>query len=171
MAPSLPFMMRLARDLLNAESDIDQAETNLKVLCERARVLREETLVCAMQELDVQSLTLSDGGSISLKQAVYASIPKDRRDEAYTWLEEHKHGGIIKTEVTAVFGKNELKAANLLRTLCEEHNWDAEMSRTVHAGTLKAWVKAELEAGRSMPVDLFGVRSVTEANVKGIAHG
>ncbi len=116
MAPSLPFMMRLARDLLNAESDIDQAETNLKVLCERARVLREETLVCAMQELDVQSLTLSDGGSISLKPAVYASIPKDRRDEA------NKHGSIVKTEVTAVFGKNELKAANLLRTLCEEHH-------------------------------------------------
>ena len=170
MAPNLQLMMRLARDLLTAESDIDQAETNLKALCERARVLREETLVCAMQELDVQSLTLSDGGSITLKQSVYASIPKDRRDEAYAWLEAHKHGGIIKTEVTAVFGKNELKEAKLLSALCKKHNWDAEMARTVHASTLKAWVKAELEAGRSMPVGLFGVRSVTEANVKGIAQ-
>ena len=111
MSISLDDMAALARALLDADQEVDNAEQELKDAKERARVLREETIPSAMQELGLEELKLNTGQKLSIKQEVYASIPAANKGQAYDWLNDHGFGGLIKVEVTTQFGKGEQEEA------------------------------------------------------------
>ena len=168
MPYSLDDMMKLARSLLAAEQAEQKAEQALKDAAALTRTIREETLPCAMQELGVEKLTLKNGAVLTLKPEVYCAIPKDSQDEAFAWLIKHKHGGLIKTEVSALFGKGQLKQANAMLKLLRKAKANPEWTRSVHAGTLKAFLREQIEAKQPIPMSLFGARSVFEVTVKGL---
>lgn len=156
----------LAHALVHAERDVEQQEQRLKESKEHARVLREETLPAAMQEIGLSKVVLDSGETIDVKQDVYLSVPADRREEAYGWLDEHGFGGMIKTEVKALFGKGEAEEAAALAERMQEQGLDVLLKRDVHAQTLKAWAREQLAAGAELPMDLFGARPVWTAKVK-----
>ena len=141
-------MAEAARLLLQAEEDTAAAEQALKDKKEAERKLREETIPGMFAELGVEKLVLSDGSTFTCKQEVYASIPADRREEAYAWCERNGFGGIIKTEVVVPFGKGELeKAQELMDNLISELGIDnAVIDRSIHAQTLKAFLKERILA-------------------------
>lgn len=163
---SMDELSSLAHALTEADRAVEAAEEELKRRKEFARVLREETLPCAMQELNLTNITLSTGEKIGMKQEVYVSIPVARKEEAFSWLESNGFGGLIKTVVSLQFGKGELQAA---QDTCDQLNvlgFDPEMKRDVNAQTLKAWAREQLTEGREFPMDLFGARPVWTATVK-----
>lgn len=165
MTISLDQMAALVRALVDADERVEQADSALKAATERARTLREETIPSAMQELGLEELKLETGEKLSIKQDVYASIPAAKKDQAFLWLEENGFGGLIKVEVAADFRKGEADAALVLFHELQERGLQAALNQSVHAQTLKAFLREQLAAGTNVPLDLFGARPVWTAKL------
>jgi len=169
-----------AQMLVNAEKKTAETEKALKEAKEKERLLREETLPGMMQELGVTKMALTDGNEITVAQEVYASVPADRKELAWSWLETNNFGGLIKTEVQVAFGKGELEdARKLLDDLATIGITNGTISRDVHPQTLKAFLKEQLANPKTelteeeqllgmslLNLELFGARPVLTAKVK-----
>jgi len=158
-------MTALARALLDADASVEDAEANLKAAKERARILREETIPSAMQELGLEEIKLDTGQKLSVKQDVYAAIPTGQKEQAFTWLEQNGFGGLIKVEVTADYRKGEADAALQLFQELQERGLQVEFGQSVHAQTLKAFLREQLANGTNVPLDIFGARPVWTAKI------
>lgn len=158
-------MAELARALVEADTGVDEAEGALKDAKERARVLREETIPAAMQEMGLEEVKLETGQKISIKQDVYASVPAASKGQAYDWLNEHGFGGLIKVEVSTTFAKGEQEQAIQLHKQLAEQGLQPDLDQSVHAQTLKAFLREQIAAGNNIPLDLFGARPVWTAKI------
>lgn len=166
MTISLDEMSSLASALVDADVGIEQAEEALKQAKERARVLREETIPSAMQELGLESLVLSTGQKLSVQQEVYASIPSGGKPAAFQWLNDNGFGGLIKVEVSTLFGKGEQESAVELYKELTGRGLEMDLQENVHAQTLKAFLKEQLAKGNAdLPLELFGARAVFCAKI------
>jgi hypothetical protein len=162
---TLDAMTGLARALMDADSGVDQAELALTIAKEKARILREETIPGAMQELGLKNLTLSTGQHLKLVQEVYASIPAANKPAAYKWLNDNNFGGLIKVNVVTSFGKGERDNALEFCHELQEEGKEAAFEEGIHSQTLKAFLKEQLAAGTKIPLDLFGARPVLTAKL------
>lgn len=156
----------IASNLLELERQATAQEEALSVLNARIRNIKEESIPCAMLELGLESITLSTGEKLTVFQEVYASIPAGNRERAYEWLTENGFGGLIKTSVDAEFGKGEFERAEAAFNMLCDAGIKAEMSRTVHAQTLKAFIREQLSAGTDIDLELFGCRPTWTTKIK-----
>ena len=113
---SLKEMADLCAEQVALEEEMEQLAEQLKAKATAARKLSQEIIPARMSELGLESLTLSDGSSIKIKQLVHASIPVKYREEAFDWLREHGPGDIIKNQVSATFGKGRIQLLQILLT-------------------------------------------------------
>jgi hypothetical protein len=164
---SLTEMAELARALRDAQADVELLEAKLKEQKEYARVLREETLPGAMQELGLAELKLDTGETITITDDVYASIPADKKPAAFDWLEDHGFGGLIKTEVGVMFGKGEMDKATEVYDALAGQGMEPKFIRDVHPQTLRAFLREQMRAGNPVPLNLFGARPVFTTKLKG----
>lgn len=162
---TLDAMTGLARALLDADEAVGLAEADLKTKVETARVLREETIPGAMQELGLTQIKLSTGQTVDLKSVVYASIPAANKEEAFAWLAEHGFDGLIKTDVSITWGREALKNAVAFFKRIRKKQPQAELIQAIHPQTLKAFVGEQLAKGAELPMDTFGARAVFEARI------
>jgi hypothetical protein len=166
MPISLDEMSALARALVDADEATKEAELALKHAKEAARILREETIPSAMQELGVEELKLSTGQKITIAQEVYASIPAPMKDEAMNWLEDNGFAGLIKVAVATQYGKGEIESAKELFHELQERGISCKFDESVHPMTLKAFLKEQISNGNNVPMELFGARPVWTAKIK-----
>lgn len=163
---SLDKMTTLARTLLGFDEAIERKELELKNAKERARTLREETIPSAMQELGLEKLTLSTGQEITIKQDVYASIPKSDKEKAFQWLQDNGFGGLIKLDVNTKFNREDgLAAADLYNELSAK-GLVTSLTQNVNTQTLKAFLREQISKGANIPLDLFGARPVWTTKIK-----
>ena len=90
----------------NIIDEIDTAEKHLKALKTEKRRLEFEAIPEVMDEMGVERVDVGDA-TVSLKSFVSASIPVDRREEAFNWLRERNLDDIIKNDVIISFGRNQ----------------------------------------------------------------
>ncbi len=129
--------------------------------------LREESVPMAMMELGVKEFTLTTGEKVTIKQDVYASIPVANRDAAFEWLDKHGFGGLLKTSITANFGRGEEEEVKRAVDALTSIGVTVMEKQDVNAMTLKAWLREQLEEGnKELDLDLFGARPVWVASVK-----
>lgn len=164
-AVDLSEISQLARLLVDYDREVEAAEEALRKVKENARRVREEALPSAMESVGLTTIKLASGEKVEVKPEVYCSIPVDGREKAYRWLEDNGFGSLIKTEVSMSFGRNERERAQKLAASLMEQGYPAEMAMSVHAQTLKAIIKEQLEAAKPIPLDLFGARPVSVAKV------
>ena len=120
-----------------------------------------------MREAELSELKLTDGTQVKLGEKVQASISEANRAAAHKWLVDNGFGGIIKTQVAVAFPADQNEAARSLSLeLAEAYGNAVEVKDTVHATTLKSFVTEQLEGGRAIPMDLFGVFTFSEVKVK-----
>ena len=169
MIPSNQSIKQIA-ELANKQVDLIQkianTESSLKELQEDLRQVAEVDLPAAMFEAGVAAFTLENGMKVSTKEDVFAAIPKGSEETAYAWLGENGYGGIIKHVVSASFGKEEDSRAQEFVKAAQELGLQTEDKRTIHASTLKAFVKEQLQQGKNIPLELFGAFQITKATVK-----
>ena len=154
-----------ARELRQQAADLEQLA---KALGEQARIIEENELPDAMDEIGVASLTLEDGTVLRIKSVVAGSIPSKYKEQALAWLVAQGHGELIKTDITlTVPRKDREKVPELLQQL-QPLGYTLEVGEGVHAQTLAAWVreyldtdaertKAGLPALPVLPLDLLGI--------------
>lgn len=151
------------------EDEVATMEILLKDKKRKLLDIEQRELPEAMDKVGLAEFKTKNGTKVSVKQFYNASIPADRKDEALDWLEVNDHGGIIKTNVAVSFGKGEREAADAFLRFARgfnEHPVDPEMTRGVHAQTLKAFVREMMESGASIPLDMFGVHMGRKAVIK-----
>ena len=161
----LRLVSELAQRQLELEQELERAEDEVKRVKAELDQVRQVELPNALSELGVESWTLTNGFSITSKPKYFASIPKDRKDEAFAWLEEHNLDAVIKNVVSAEFGKGENDLAVQAVQELVSLGFRPQKEMSVHPMTLKSLVKDLIERGVEFPMDLFGAGVVLEAKI------
>jgi regulator of replication initiation timing len=148
-------LSQLVRSLRNIEQQIEDAENHIKSLKQEKHRLSVENIPALMDEMGVERLDV-DGLTVERKMIVSASIPKDRKDEAFSWLRENGLDDIIKNDVTCSFGKGQDNSAKNVIAILQEAGFDPATKTHVHPSTLKAFVKERITDGKPIDLDMFG---------------
>jgi hypothetical protein len=143
--------------LRDLEDHIKVVEENLKQLKKQADTLSGEVIPTMMTEMNISTMKLADGSAIEVKPVYGASIPADKKEEAFNWLRENGLGDLIKNEVTVSFGRNEDNKAADYAVLAQGQGYQPTQKLKVEPMTLKALVRERVEKGLDMPSDLFNV--------------
>lgn len=156
----------LAAAYTDLDEEIKDAETHLKILKERARQIAEVQLPNAMAEIGVAKFTLTDGSEVSVKPFYSAKISEDKREECFTWLQDHGHEALIKEEVVLTFNRGEHEKAEEFKTQLDQQGMEYSGKMGVHSQTLTAFVKEQVESGAEFPLELFNVYIGQIAKIK-----
>ena len=143
--------------LRDLEDKIKIAEENLKQLKKQEDLLSGEIIPTMMTEMNISTLKLADGSAIEVKPIYGASIPADKKEEAFNWLRKEGLGDLIKNEVTVSFGRNEDNKAAEYAVLAQGQGYQPTQKLKVEPMTLKALVRERIESGKDRPSDLFNV--------------
>tara|TARA_A100001201_G_scaffold92345_1_gene80453 strand:- start:6655 stop:7218 length:564 start_codon:yes stop_codon:yes gene_type:complete len=143
--------------LKSLEDKLKKAESDLKKLKQEADALSNDIIPTMMTEMNISTIKLADGTAVEVKPVYGASIPLDKKEEAYNWLRSNGLGDLIKNEVTVSFGRNEDNKAMAYATLAQGQGYQPVQKLKVEPMTLKALVRERLESGKEMPTDLFNV--------------
>ena len=166
-ADALRQLMGLCAIAAELGVEVEAADANLKAKKAALRAVLEEDIPQFMTELGVTEIRLESGEKIKIADDVQASITEATEVEAYRWLEEKGFGGLIKTNVSIQFGRDQLEAAKALADRLEAEGLDPEFKRSVHWQTLRAFLKEQLAAAAEIPLDLFNARPVKVAKITG----
>lgn len=150
-----------AEEMIRLEEEVRLREERLSEAKAKLRQVQENDLPDLMMELGLRNFTLATGEKIQIKEFVNASLSKERKAEAMSWLKENGAADLIKSEVTVAFGKGHEEEA---RALAEQIKGVVETS--VHSMTLSAWVKEQFEKGMSIPEELISVYAGRKATFK-----
>lgn len=157
-------MCKRYNDLLRQRK---QLEADLKEMNKQIREYEMEHLPNVLENFGLVELTLKDGTKIAVTEEVYAHISKRNEAAALQWLRDNDYGDLVKNEVRVSFGRGEDAKAERLKSLLERQGYnDFSQRETVHAQTLKKFVRDAVESGEKIPYDLFGVQIVKKAEVK-----
>jgi hypothetical protein len=179
--PELPAdQLRLIRNtiatLRDEERRLEQQTSEAEATAKRITDLAEKYLPDMLDQVGLRRLTLeadATGPAVDAKLENYyraniaASWPEAKREDAFKWLEENGHGDLIKIEVTVSFSREQAEMAkefyqSLLLPV------QATMRKTVHAGTLKAWLREQVESQRPLPpLELIGGAMGRTVKLKG----
>ena len=143
--------------LQELEAELLVKEQEYKEMKRKVELVSSEVIPTMMQEMNISTLKLADGTSVEVKPVYGASIPADKKEEAYKWLRENGLGDLIKNEVTVAFGRSEDNKAQQYAVLAQGQGYEPIQKLKVEPMTLKALVRERVEAGKEMPTDLFNV--------------
>ena len=155
----------LVRRYNEKQQQIEETENYLKGLKEEKQRIAFEQIPMLMDEMGIERIDV-DGAIVKLKSFVSASIPADRKQEAFNWLREHGHEGIIKNEIVVSFGKGEDNVAGDVMYQLEEKGYHPEQKTHIHSMTLKGFIREQVEKGNNIDLDLFGASVGRTAEVK-----
>lgn len=151
---------KLADEMHALDKKIAEAELKTKQLRETHRQISEEQLPELFEQVGMKELKTRSGLPLKLKNKVFTNISKGRKPIAIAWLDDNGQGGMVKRSVIIDFDKTqEDKVEALLRLIGK--GWPNNRTELdVHASTVKAFVKRQLEEGKVIPLDIFGVHCV-----------
>ena len=119
-----------------------------------------------LSEIGLSPLKLTDGSTVDVKPTYSSNISVSNREKAFQWLLENGLGDIIKHELSVSFGRNEDNKAADYAALAEERGFQPTQKLKVEPMTLKALVRERLEAGKSMPTEIFNVFVGNKTTIK-----
>lgn len=82
-------------------SDKEAVEETLKVINKEFDYLRLSLIPKIFEDRGISNMKLDGIGRVGLTADIYASIPADKREEAYQWLSDTGHGDLIGSTVNA----------------------------------------------------------------------
>lgn len=148
---SLGRLTTLAEDAAELSRRIIAAEAEIDSMTKERRRLTEQVLPSLMDEAGLSSLTLTDGATMTRGEQVYASIAKDRANEAAAWLVENGYSALVKDSISISFDKGDVKLSAKVVTMLTKAKIGFERRSAVHPQTLVAFVKESLTQGRKLP--------------------
>ena len=94
-------LLELATAQKEAKTAIDEMAKVKTSWQKRFDHLRMNLIPEKMEEEGINKVDFDGIGRVATQGNIYASIIKDRKEEAYTWLEDNGHGALIKGTVNA----------------------------------------------------------------------
>ena len=155
----------LVRRLNEKQEQIDETEKYLKELKAEKQRIAFEHIPMLMDEMAIERIDV-DGLTVKLKPFVSASIPADRKQDAFNWLREHGLDDIIKNDIIVSFGRGQDNQAGDVMYDLEQKGFHPEQKTHIHSMTLKAFVRERVEKGLPIDLDMFGAFVARTAEVK-----
>jgi len=143
--------------LLNVQKEVEELEEALKKKKAEETFLSEQEIPNRMQEAGLSMLKLTDGSVVEIKPFYAAKIPATKTEEAFKWLRDNGHDAMIKNNVSLTFGKSEDNIAKSLVDELRQKGHNVKQVEKVEPMTLKGFVREQIQSGKSVPNDLFGV--------------
>ena len=150
----------LAKQIKNLRTLEDEVKADEKALKDKQKELERisgEVIPTMLTEMGLSSLKLADGSAVDVKPYYAANISLKNREAAYNWLRSNGLGDIIKNEITVSFGRDEDNKAAQYANLAKGQGFQPTQKLKVEPMTLKALVRERIEAGKTMPMDIFNV--------------
>lgn len=144
----------------------EQKEAELDAINQEIKQLSEVSIPCVLDELGVKTITLTSGEKITCELVIKASIPKDRADEAFKWLEDHGFQDLIKTTIKLQYDRGNHQTAAAVYNSLLSNGINATMDTSVNPRTLAAFAKEQLSTGHNLPFDLLGIYQFNRTNIK-----
>jgi len=133
-------LSRLAEQLADADKFVAKLEEELRQAKMRVTDISERAIPDLMDELGVAEFTTTNGFKITIRSTVRASIPLANRAEAYQWLEENGHGGLLKRTVSVAFNRDQQDDVCALRNELEDKFENVKEDCKVEPSTLRRTV-------------------------------
>jgi len=146
----------LASKIIQMENKVSFLEEELKSSKKQLLELTDQDLPAAMEEINMESFTLSDGSEVKVVPTYGGTIRADDRPQAHQWLRENGYGDIVKNTISANFGMGEDNLAKDFYQSALDRGFQVDKKEAVHPMTLKSFVKEMTENGSEFPSDLFG---------------
>ena len=146
----------LASKIIQMENKVKFLEEELKTSKKELLELTDQDLPAAMEEINMESFTLSDGSEVKVIPTYGGTIRADDRPQAHQWLRENGYGDIVKNTISANFGMGEDNLAKDFYQSALDRGFQVDKKEAVHPMTLKSFVKEMTENGSEFPSDLFG---------------
>jgi hypothetical protein len=165
---SLARLIDMSKELLKMEELVEQAEEDLKAMKSSLQLLRTGRIPDMMNEIGISSITVDDR-VIEVSDFVSGSLPKDpeKRARAIAWLDSVGAGGLLKTEVTVEFGRNQHNEALSLAGELREKGHAMDVTSNVAPQTLLKFARDKLKAGEPIDFEALGLYTGKIAKVKG----
>jgi hypothetical protein len=157
----------LARKIKQQQEKVERLDRELKDEKQNLLKLTDEDLPSTMADLGLSKFSLDDGSTVEVKPTYGASILVKDRPAAYDWLRDNGFDDIIKNIVSCQFGRGEDDQASAFHAFASQQGYPTSQNESIHAGTLKAFVKERIEAGEDFPHQLFGAYVGQRAIIKG----
>lgn len=172
IAPSEDNMARLLR-LANEASALEKTafdhETKMMEADEARLKIVRVAIPELLKELGMKEFMFEDGRKVDVGEKITASISDVNKREAHEWMEKNGFGGLIKTTVSASFGKGDIETARKAQCMLTEAGHFAELEQSVHYQTLQSFAKEQLGKGASLPpcINIFTIEEATVKPPKG----
>jgi len=150
---ALRFIVRAHHDLCNRILDIEEQLNQAK----KAKLEMEmRTLPDLFHEAAVDRVGIPEDGNHPAYDAVltpyyHANIPPEYREEAFSWLEDHGHGDLIKTTVKVELGRGQREKAKEVESMLQKLGIDYSRDLGVPWNTLTAWLKEQIHKQKPLP--------------------
>ena len=152
--PSMDGLGRVSavvQSLRDLEARAARLTNQLGLIEEQARVLRETDLPALFDEYSLREFVMDDGCKLAIQQTYVGKITEDDKPKAFSWLETHGYGDLVKTAVEAQFAMGEYEKAKKLQATLLAQGLQVKASQSVHSATLGKFVKTRLQAGKDVP--------------------
>jgi len=143
--------------LIDTQKQLKALDDQITKLQEVERTLSEQTIPNLMQQAGISMLKLADGSSVEITKKYAARIPTSKVDEAHDWLRANGYEDLIKNDLSLSFGMKEDNQAKALAQELIEKGFNVKQKTHVHHSTLAGFVKEQIQEGKEVPHDLFGV--------------
>ena len=160
-----------AKELRDSYLQKQDIEAQLQQVDKRITDIERSELPDLFSQVGVSRIDVEPDGNhpgfVAERKTVYtAKIPDEHRQDAFEWLEQQGHGDLVKSVINIIFGMQEHDKRLAVMKLLSDHGIEFYNNESVHASTLKAFVKREIQAGRIIPQDLLGVFIFDEVKIK-----
>lgn len=152
-------------ELIDLQNEIKTIEEKLNKVKEQERFLSEHAIPSLMQSSGISMIKLEDGTEVKVTPYYYAKISEDKKEAAFAWLRKNGFGDLIKNNISLDFAMNQDSEANNLVAQLKAKGYNVFQSTTVHSSTLKAFVKEQINEGKGLPEDLFGIYTASKTKL------
>ena len=150
-----------------------EIEAQLEAVTKQIQQVERDDLTDLFSQVGISRLDVEAEGNypafVAERKTVYtAQMPKDpdKRLEALRWFEDQGHGDLVKSVIDITFGMHEHERRLAVMKLLDENNIQYYVNESVHASTLRAFVKREIQKGHIIPHDLLGIWIYDEVKIK-----
>ena len=157
----------LARKARKLEHEIQQVEKYLKDLRAQYDGVVEGDLVTALESAGVESFTTAEGLGITVKEELYASIPKKNKPQCAAWLVAHGQEHLLSCDIVLQYSRGYREGAAQLATELAARGLNPRVVEDMNTASVKSLLKELRAEGADVPLELFGAYVQKRAKIKG----
>jgi hypothetical protein len=151
----------LVREMRRVENEIATAES---IVADKSE-LEMKKIPDALLEAGMSEMVTLEGLRV-YTQLFVGAIPAENKASAFKWLDDNGHGSIIKRQVSVAFDKGSSEVAHKTEEAIRSLGLEPKSTLDVHYQTFKSFAKEQVNKGKTLPFEDWGVYYGQKAVVK-----